>query len=189
MKNKMLGIILVTLLGSFMNVQAQNRFQSKFREADSLFDLRKVLYSTNKEKLIMRRNVHVMYKNFRGIVLTKTLLGFEGRLNPTQLKEELEAKNVECSLVVGWSLYEPDEVIELTPSQAMDFHECLQELSDVDIRFNANGHSIENGSIRLSYNIYEHGIMVTRVWLNGKETKELVDTIQQWLDNNQDYIK
>lgn len=102
---------------------------------------------------------------------------------------ELEAKNVECSLVVGWSLYEPDEVIELTPSQAMDFHECLQELSDVDIRFNANGHSIENGSIRLSYNIYEHGIMVTRVWLNGKETKELVDTIQQWLDNNQDYIK
>lgn len=71
----------------------------------------------------------------------------------------------------------------------MDFHECLQELSDVDIRFNVNGHSIENGSIRLSYNIYEHGIMVTRVWLNGKETKELVDTIQQWLDNNQDYIK
>lgn len=69
------------------------------------------------------------------------------------------------------------------------FHECLQELSDVDIRFNVNGHSIENGSIRLSYNIYEHSIMVTRVWLNGKETKELVDTIQQWLDNNQDYIK
>lgn len=28
----------------------------------------------------MRRNIHVMYKNFRGIVLTKTLLGFEGRL-------------------------------------------------------------------------------------------------------------
>lgn len=49
----------------------------------------------------MRRNIHVMYKNFRGIVLTKTLLGFEGRLNPAQLKEELEAKNVECSLVVG----------------------------------------------------------------------------------------
>lgn len=90
----------------------------------------------------MRRNIHVMYKNFRGIVLTKTLLGFEGRLNPAQLKEELEAKNVECSLVVGWSLYEPDEVIELTPSQAMDFHECLQELSDVDIRFNVNGHSM-----------------------------------------------
>lgn len=36
---------------------------------------------------------------------------------------------------------------------------------------------------------YEHSIMVTRVWLNGKETKELVDTIQQWLDNNQDFIK
>ena len=93
---------------------------------------------------------------------------------------------VQCSLVVGWSLYEPDEVIELTPSQAMDFHECLGELSDVDIRFNANGHSIENGSIRLSYNIYEHSIMVTRVWLNGKESKELMDTIQQWLDNNQE---
>lgn len=60
---------------------------------------------------------------------------------------------------------------------------------EVDIRFNVNGHSIENGSIRLSYNIYEHSIMVTRVWLNGKETKELVDTIQQWLDNNQDFIK
>ena len=45
----------------------------------------------------MRRNIHVMYKNFRGIVLTKTLLGFEGRLNPAQLKEELESKNVECS--------------------------------------------------------------------------------------------
>lgn len=100
-----------------------------------------------------------------------------------------ESKNVECSLVVGWSLYEPDEAIELTPSQAMDFHECLEELSEVDIRFNVNGHSIENGSIRLSYNIYEHSIMVTRVWLNGKETKELVDTIQQWLDNNQDFIK
>lgn len=47
----------------------------------------------------MRRNIHVMHKNFRGIVLTKTLLGFEGRLNPAQLKEELEAKNVECSTV------------------------------------------------------------------------------------------
>ena len=35
-------------------------------------------------------------QEFRGIVLTKTLLGFEGRLNPGQLKEELEAKNVEC---------------------------------------------------------------------------------------------
>lgn len=105
---------------------------------------------------------------------------------PVTVIEELEAKNVECSLVVGWSLYEPDEAIELTPSQAMDFHECLEELSEVDIRFNVNGHSIENGSIRLSYNIYEHSIMVTRVWLNGKETKELVDTIQQWLDNNQD---
>lgn len=57
----------------------------------------------------MRRNIHVMYKNFRGIVLTKTLLGFEGRLNPAQLKKELEDKNIECSLVVGWSLYEPDE--------------------------------------------------------------------------------
>lgn len=44
----------------------------------------------------MRRNIHVMYKNFRGIVLTKTLLGFEGRLNPAQLKKELEDKNVEC---------------------------------------------------------------------------------------------
>ena len=134
----------------------------------------------------MRRNIHVMYKNFRGIVLTKTLFGFEGRLNPAQLKKELEDKNVECSLVVGWSVYEPDEATELTPSQAMDFHDCLQELSDVDIRFNVNGHSIENGSIRLSYNIYEHNIMVTRVWLNGKESKELLDTIQQWLDNNQE---
>lgn len=66
---------------------------------------------------------------------------------------------------------------------------CGKKLSEVDIRFNVNGHSIENGSIRLSYNIYEHSIMVTRVWLNGKETKELVDTIQQWLDNNQDFIK
>lgn len=122
-----------------------------------------------------------MYKNFRGIVLTKTLLGFEGRLNPAQLKKELEDKNVECSLVVGWSVYEPDEVTELTPSQAIDFHDCLEELSEVDIRFNVNGHSIENGSIRLSYNI-----MVTRVWLNGKESKELLDTIQQWLDNNQE---
>ena len=28
----------------------------------------------------MRRNIHVMYKNFRGIVLTKTLLGFSKRL-------------------------------------------------------------------------------------------------------------
>lgn len=137
----------------------------------------------------MRRNIHVMYKNFRGIVLTKTLLGFEGRLNSAQLKKELEDKNVECSLVVGWSLYESDEAIELTPSQAMDLHECLEELSEVDIRFNANGHSIENGSIRLSYNIYEHSIMATRVWLNGKETEELVDIIQQWLDNNQDYKK
>lgn len=45
---------------------------------------------------------------------------------------------------------------------------------------------IENGSIRLSYNIYEHSIMVTRVWLNGKESKELLSTIQQWLDNNQE---
>lgn len=84
----------------------------------------------------MRRNIHVMYKNFRGIVLTKTLLGFEGRLNPAQLKKELEDKNVECSLVVGWSVYEPDEVTELTPSQAIDFHDCLEELSEVDIRFN-----------------------------------------------------
>lgn len=73
----------------------------------------------------MRRNIHVMYKNFRGIVLTKTLLGFEGRLNPAQLKEELESKNVECSLVVGWSLYEPDEAIELTPSQAMEAGKCV----------------------------------------------------------------
>lgn len=113
-------------------------------------------------------------------------VGFEGRLNPAQLKKELEDKNVECSLVVGWSVYEPDEVTELTPSQAIDFHDCLEELSEVDIRFNVNGHSIENGSIRLSYNIYEHNIMVTRVWLNGKESKELLDTIQQWLDNNQE---
>lgn len=50
----------------------------------------------------MRRNIHVMYKNFRGIVLTKTLLGFEGRLNPAQLKKELKDKNVECSLVPDW---------------------------------------------------------------------------------------
>lgn len=119
-------------------------------------------------------------------MLTKTLFGFEGRLNPAQLKKELEDKNVECSLVVGWSVYEPDEATELTPSQAMDLHDCLQELSDVDIRFNVNGHSIENGSIRLSYNIYEHLTMVTQVWLNGKESKELLSTIQQWLDNNQE---
>ena len=132
----------------------------------------------------MRRNIHVMYKNFRGIVLTKTLLGFEGRLNPAQLKKELEGKNVEVTSVVGWSMYEPDEVTELTSSQAMDLHDCLEELSDVDIRSNANGHSIENGSIRLSYSIYEHNIMVMRVWLNGKEAKELVNTIQKWLDNN-----
>ena len=99
------------------------------------------------------------------------------------------AQNNDIIIGVDWSLYEPDEAIELTPSQAMDFHECLEELSEVDVRFNVNGHSIENGSIRLSYNIYEHSIMVTRVWLNGKETKELVDTIQQWLDNNQDFIK
>lgn len=132
----------------------------------------------------MRRNIHVMYKNFRGIVLTKTLLGFEGRLNPAQLKKELEEKKVEVTSVVGWSMYEPDEVTELTSSQAMDLHDCLEELSDVDTRSNANGHSIENGSIRLSYSIYEHNIMVTRVWLNGKEAKELVNTIQKWLDNN-----
>lgn len=148
-----------------------------------------MLVMNTEEKVVMRRNIHVMYKNFRGIVLTKTLLGFEGRLNPAQLKKELEAKNVECSLVVGWSVYEPDEATELTLSQAMDFHECLEELRDVDIRFNVNGHSIENGSIRLSYNIYEHLTMVTRVWLNGKESKELLSTIQQWLDNNQDYKK
>lgn len=45
---------------------------------------------------------------------------------------------------------------------------------------------IKNGSIRLSYNIYEHLTMVTQVWLNGKESKELLSTIQQWLDNNQE---
>lgn len=43
--------------------------------------------------------------------MLKMKFWFEGRLNPAQLKEELEAKNVECSLVVGWSLYEPDEAI------------------------------------------------------------------------------
>lgn len=86
-----------------------------------------------------------------------------------------------------------DTSIGCSPDEYYRFYgtleECLEELSEVDIRFNVNGHSIENGSIRLSYNIYEHSIMVTRVWLNGKETKELVDTIQQWLDNNQDFIK
>lgn len=110
----------------------------------------------------MRRNIHVMYKNFRGIVLTKTLLGFEGRLNPAQLKKELEDKNVECSLVVGWSLYEPDETIELTPSQAIDFHDCLEELSEVDIRFNANGH--QSRTVQYGCRITS---MTTSLWLHG----------------------
>lgn len=137
----------------------------------------------------MGRNIYVIYENFRNRILAKILLNYEGRLNPVQIKEELRQCGCEVHTVLSWSVYESEEVTELTPSQAMDLHDCLQELSDVDIRFNVNGHSIENGSIRLSYNIYEHLTMVTRVWLNGKETKELVDTIQQWLDNNQDYIK
>lgn len=90
----------------------------------------------------------------------------------------------------GKEIHEGDSLMDLTPGFVGEISEVfLEELSEVDIRFNVNGHSIENGSIRLSYNIYEHSIMVTRVWLNGKETKELVDTIQQWLDNNQDFIK
>lgn len=40
----------------------------------------------------MRRNIHVMYKNFRGIVLTKTLLGFEGRLNLLNSKKNLRRR-------------------------------------------------------------------------------------------------
>ena len=107
-------------------------------------------------------------------------------LTPGFVGEILVSIHTPTQGVTGWSVYEPDEVTELTPSQAIDFHDCLEELSEVDIRFNVNGHSIENGSIRLSYNIYEHNIMVTRVWLNGKESKELLDTIQQWLDNNQE---
>lgn len=74
----------------------------------------------------MRRNIHVMYKNFRGIVLTKTLLGFEGRLNPAQLKKELEDKNVECSLVVGWSVYEPDELLNSHRHRLLTFMTVLK---------------------------------------------------------------
>lgn len=54
----------------------------------------------------MKRDIHVVYKNFRGIVLTKTLLGFEGRLNPEQIKKELDERNIECYLVISWSICE-----------------------------------------------------------------------------------
>lgn len=135
----------------------------------------------------MRRNLHVMFKNFRGIVLTKTLLGYEGRLNPIQIKRALEKSgDGDISLVIGWSTYEPDEELELTPTQALNLHECLEELKEIDIRFNADGHTIENGAVRLSYSVYNQNTVVTRVWLNGIETKELVAIIQYWIDINQD---
>lgn len=136
----------------------------------------------------MRRNLHVMFKNFRGIVLTKTLLGYEGRLNPIQIKRALGKKNEgDISLVIGWSTYEPDEKVELTPTQALNLHECLEELKELDIRFNVDGHTIENGAVRLSYSVYNQNAVVTRVWLNGIETKELIDIIQEWIDISRDY--
>lgn len=86
--------------------------------------------------------------------------------------------------VVGWSTYEPDEEVELTPTQAINLHECLEELKDIDTRYSTSAHEIENGAIRLTYRVSENNVVITRVWLNGIETRELIAIIQGWIDFN-----
>lgn len=78
---------------------------------------------------------------------------------------------------------EDDDEVVLSPDEALDLHECIQELEEADIRYNVNGQSIENGAIRLSYNIYQQNILVSKVWLNKIESKELVNLIQRHFDN------
>lgn len=54
----------------------------------------------------MKRDIRVVYKNFKGVILTTTLRGFEGKLNPEQIKKKLDECNIECYLVMGWSICE-----------------------------------------------------------------------------------
>ena len=105
----------------------------------------------------MKRNLFVSYENFRGRTLTQLVRGYEGRTNPVQLRRFMNDElSLEVDSIIGWSIYEDDDEVVLSPDEALDLHECIQELEEVDIRYNVNGQSIENGAIRLSYNIYRY---------------------------------
>lgn len=132
----------------------------------------------------MKRNLFVSYENFRGRTLTQLVRGYEGRTNPVQLRRFMNDElSLEVDSIIGWSIYEDDDEVVLSPDEALDLHECIQELEEADIRYNVNGQYIENGAIRLSYNIYQQNILVSKVWLNKIESKELVNLIQRHFDN------
>ena len=132
----------------------------------------------------MKRNLFVSYENFRGRTLIQLVRGYEGRTNPVQLRRFMNDElSLEVDSIIGWSIYEDDDEVVLSPDEALDLHECIQELEEADIRYNVNGQSIENGAIRLSYNIYQQNILVSKVWLNKIESKELVNLIQRHFDN------
>lgn len=78
---------------------------------------------------------------------------------------------------------EDDDEEMLNPDEALDLYECIRELEKVDIRYNVSGQSIQKGSIRLSYNVYQQNILISKVWLNNIESKELVNLIQRHFDN------
>lgn len=132
----------------------------------------------------MKRNLFVSYENFRGRTLTQLVRGYEGRANPVQLKRFMNDElSLEVDSIIGWSIYEDDDEVVLSPDEAIDLHECVKELEEADIRYNVNGQFIENGTIRLSYNIYQQNILVSKVWLNKIESKGLVNLIQRHFDN------
>ncbi len=123
-------------------------------------------------------------RKFSCRTLTQLVRGYEGRTNPVQLRRFMNDElSLEVDSIIGWSIYEDDDEVVLSPDEALDLHECIQELEEADIRYNVNGQSIENGAIRLSYNIYQQNILVSKVWLNKIESKELVNLIQRHFDN------
>ena len=132
----------------------------------------------------MKRNLFVSYENFRGRILTKLVRGYEGRTNPEQLKRFMnEELSIEAYFIIGWSIYEDDDEVVLNPEEALNLHKCIQKLEEADIRYNVNGQSIENGSIRLLYNVYQQNILIDKVWLSKIESKELANLIQRHFDN------
>lgn len=131
----------------------------------------------------MKRNLFVSYENFRGRTLTQLVRGYEGRTNPERLKQFMREKlSIEVDYIIGWSIYEDDDEEMLSPDEALDLYECIRELEEVDIRYNVSGQSIQKGSIRLSYNVYQQNILISKVWLNKIESKELVNLIQRHFD-------
>lgn len=131
----------------------------------------------------MKRNLFVSYENFRGRTLTQLVRGYEGRTNPERLKQFMREKlSIEVDYIIGWSIYEDDDEEMLSPDEALDLYECIRELEEADIRYNVSGQSIQKGSIRLSYNVYQQNILISKVWLNKIESKELVNLIQRHFD-------